>query len=107
MYYAPSRNQRFNSHTEIRQAFAHLSLPAVLTDELLARWEVFPLQRRPPEHDPRTHELVEEGVIHEAGVGWRIQWRLQSFSTEKLEQALNAAKRQKVDEVNVERDRLA
>ena len=83
------QNKVYKTHSDIRRIFTNVSLPAVITDEVLAEFDVLPITQTAPVFDPLTQVAEDAAPIQIAGV-WTQQWAVRSMTGP--EQAAVAAK---------------
>lgn len=91
MWLNPQTNQVFTLHSEIRATMPNVSLPADLTDAVLASIGFAPVANgTQPAFDAATHKLVESAPpVQVAGV-WTRQWSVVALTAEEIEAAYAA-----------------
>ncbi len=89
---------------EVRADFPEVSLPPVLTDEILASIGVLPVEQTTPGYNPITQSATE---LPPALVGgkWVQQWEITDLPQEQVVANLAAAHAAKWEAIKVERDR--
>lgn len=75
MWIEPITGTVFTLHSQIRAAFPNTSLPAVLSDAVLASVNIFPVQATAPGHDPVTHAATQTAPV-KVGNNWVQQWSI-------------------------------
>ena len=104
MYINSTTNDIYHAHHEIRSAFPNTSFPTVLTDEILADFNVFPVVGTPPAFDAITQTISEQDPVNVDGV-WTRQWSVGTLPQEQAEANLAAAISQAWEAIKAERDR--
>lgn len=94
----------YQAHYGVRQDFPEVSLPAELTNEVLADIGVFPLIGSEPEYDPISQSITEQEAIEVAGA-WTRQWLVEALPQEQAEANLTAATERAWERIKHERDR--
>lgn len=91
MYFRPETEQIFQTHSEIRTAFPDTSFPALLTDEIIQDFGVFPITQVTPEYDPITQEVTEllPELVDDV---WVQQWEVYELDPAQVDENLVAAK---------------
>lgn len=91
MYFRPETEQIFQTHSEIRIAFPDTSFPALLTDEIIQDFGVFPITQVTPEYDPITQEVTEllPELVDDV---WVQQWEVHELDPAQVDENLVAAK---------------
>lgn len=108
MYYQPSTQTNFETHSEIRASFPNTSLPPVLADDILAEYGVFRTIAASPDFNPVTQVAIKKNPILIDG-HWQQQWEVvPRFETEAEADAavaadLEARKSDKRAEINAAR----
>ena len=89
MYFRPKTEQIFQTHSEIRAAFPETSFPALLTDEIIQDFDVFPITQVTPEYDPIAQEVQSLLPKLVDGV-WVQQWEVRELDPEQVDELSNA-----------------
>ena len=94
MWINPITQQVYATHSEIRSAFPQVSLPADITDALIAELEIVPLlATAPPAIDRLTQSLTRDGCELVDGQ-WQYKWTVTAFDADTVaaNQAADAAR---------------
>lgn len=89
----------YQAHYEVRQDFPNTSLPADLTNEVLAAIGVFPLMGSEPAYNPISRAITEQEAVEIAGV-WTRQWEIVDLTPEQT--AINQAAKDLADSQRVQ-----
>ena len=104
MYINSTTNDIYQAHHEIRSAFPNTSFPTVLTDEILADFNVFPVVGTPPAFDAITQTISEQAPVNVDGV-WTRQWSVDTLPQQQAKANRAAARATKWEAIKAERDR--
>ena len=104
MYINSTTNDIYRAHHEIRSAFPNTSFPTVLTDEILADFNVFHVVGAPPAFDAITQTISEQAPVNVDGV-WTRQWSVDTLPQQQAEANRAAARAAKWEAIMAERDR--
>lgn len=84
MWINPITQQVYATHSEIRSAFPQTSLPADITDALIAELEIVPLlATAPPAIDRLTQSLTRDGCELVDGQ-WQYKWAVTAFDADTV-----------------------
>ena len=83
MYYIKKQNKLVELHSQIREAFPNVSFPEILTDDLLAEFEVYQLVPVEVTYDPSTQKKVLKDPVIVAGK-WTEVWEVTDMTTEEI-----------------------
>lgn len=84
MWINPITQQVYAMHSEIRSAFPQTSLPADITDALIAELEIVPLlATAPPAIDRLTQSLTRDGCELVDGQ-WQYKWAVTAFDADTV-----------------------
>jgi hypothetical protein len=75
------------SFSDLRAAHPQISFPLPISDEELARWNVFPVLPVAPGHDPVTQNAVESTPVFVNG-SWQQSWQITAASAEEIQQRI-------------------
>ena len=74
MWINPTNEQIYTTHSEIRSAFPQVSLPAIITDALIAELGMDDLHvTAQPAYDPMTQRCLRDGAEKKDGK-WQYKW---------------------------------
>lgn len=104
MWINTETQQTFTTHSEIRSSLEHVSLPSVITDEMLADISILPLLGSVPTFDALTQVAVETEPLLVDG-SWTRQWDISDLPQEAADANRAAAKASARNAVKAERDR--
>jgi len=99
MYINSQTKKVYQAHYEVRQDFLNTSLPADLTNEVLAAIDVFPLMGSEPAYNPISQAITEQEAVEIAGV-WTRQWGIVDLTPEQT--AINQAAKDLADSQRVQ-----
>ncbi|MDQ5882457.1 MAG: hypothetical protein QG616_2289 [Pseudomonadota bacterium] len=91
----------FTSHSDIRKAVKHASLPAVITDEVLSAFGFEPVEVQPAPAPDHTEKLEEAEPVKKDGK-WVKEYRKRPATPEEID----AATKDKAADVRATRDAL-
>jgi hypothetical protein len=73
------------SFADLRRAHPQVSFPSPISDEELARWNVFSVLPVAPGHDTITQNAVESTPVFVNG-SWQQSWQITAASAEQIQQ---------------------
>lgn len=85
MYYQPSENKVFESHSDIRAALwasASVIFESVIVDAALAEAGVFPLHSERP--IAQAGEIIEPGTVEQVADAWVQQWTVRAATPDEI-----------------------
>lgn len=95
MYFKPSTQTAFATHSEIRTAHPDVSFPSVMTDDTLASHGVYPVAPTTATHDPITQAVRETSPVLTDKGHWEQQWEVVALDAESI--AANQAAKEIAD----------
>lgn len=101
MWIEPITGTVFTLHSDIRASFPNTSLPAVLSDAVLASMHIFPVQPTTSGHNPITQSATPAAPV-KVGNDWVQQWTIAELPAEEIaanEVAATAQARQQAKDV--------
>lgn len=100
MWYEPSTQRVFETHSDIRTAFPGSSLPSVISDAVIEELGLFRLTKTDkPDHDICSQKVIAEDPVQTSD-GYEIRWRIEDLSPDDAAQALSREKSAKNSEIN-------
>lgn len=77
------QNNVFKTHSEIRRDNPNVSIPAVITDTILAELGYEIVKHVVPEYNDNTHRAIEQSPIRDNGE-WMQSWRIEELDVDSL-----------------------
>ena len=85
MYYSPSTDTKYATHSEVRSAFPNVSLPATLTDAIILSFGVYPFVQTTPIYDAITQSVREIDPVLTTKGEYEQQWEVYELDPELVD----------------------